>query len=147
MFIDTLQDCVLHHITEPILITWYRQGVNLHALDLVLTDEERMVDELRYLAALGKGDHLLAKLITNCCTSQRITYHNWSIQFLMDSGIKWELYISWPELLDPLVLMKPGTYLSRSLNLLLIWQSQRAALVITKRTLTLIPNLWSFEKS
>ena len=93
MFIDTLQDCVLHqHITEP---TWYRQGVNPHTLDLVLTDEERMVDELRYLAALGKGDHLLAKLIANCYTSQRITYHNWTVSalILMDSGIKWELSV------------------------------------------------------
>ena len=69
MFIDTLQECVLHqHITEP---TRYRQGVNPHTLDLVLTDEERMIDELRYLAALGKGDHVCITFKLNCCTSQK----------------------------------------------------------------------------
>ena len=74
MFIDTLQECVLHqHITEP---TRYRQGVNPHTLDLVLTDEERMIDELRYLAALGKGDHVCITFKLNCCTSQKTTYHN-----------------------------------------------------------------------
>ena len=74
MFIDTFQECVLHQdITEP---TRYRQRVNPHTLDLVLTDEERMIDELRYLAALDKGDHVCITFKLNCCTSQKTTYHN-----------------------------------------------------------------------
>ena len=69
MFIDTLQDYVLlQHITE---LTRYRQGVNPHTLNLVLTDEERKFDELRYLAALGKGDHVCITFKLNCCTSQK----------------------------------------------------------------------------
>ena len=44
MFLDTFQD------TNP---TRYRQGVNPHVFDLMLTDEERMADQLR-----GKSDHI-----------------------------------------------------------------------------------------
>ena len=44
--------CILYqHITN---LTHYRPGITSHTLDPVLTDEERMVDELGYLAALGK---------------------------------------------------------------------------------------------
>jgi len=37
MFLDTLQDCVLHHVTNP---TCYRPGTTPRTLDLVLTNKE-----------------------------------------------------------------------------------------------------------
>ena len=59
MFLDTLQD------TNP---TRYRQGVNPHVFDLMLTDKERMADQLR-----GKSDHIYICIafILNCYTLRK----------------------------------------------------------------------------
>ena len=62
-FIETVQDNFLHqHIQEP---TRYREGNQPRTLDLVLTNEERMVTNLQLQPGLGKSDHVI---ITFCLT-------------------------------------------------------------------------------
>ena len=56
-FIETLQDCFLHqHITEP---THHRDGEQSNLLDLILTSEEGMVQNLSYHLPLGESDHIV----------------------------------------------------------------------------------------
>ncbi len=43
------------HITE---YTHYRKGQNPRLLDLILTNEEGMVNDMQYVPPLGKSDHV-----------------------------------------------------------------------------------------
>ena len=55
-FIDTLQDCYLHqHVTEP---TRHRENEASNLLDLILSSEEGMVNNLTYHPPLGESDHI-----------------------------------------------------------------------------------------
>ena len=55
-FIETLQDCFLYqHVTEP---TRYRPNETPNVLDLILSSEEGMVQDLAYNPPLGESDHL-----------------------------------------------------------------------------------------
>ena len=54
--IDTVQDLFMfQHIVKP---TRYRGEDTPNVLDLVFTDDENMVDNLRYLPGLGNSDHV-----------------------------------------------------------------------------------------
>ena len=56
LFLDTLSDLFLHqHVTEP---TRYRAGSSPHILDLILTNEEDMVQDIAYHPGLGLSDHV-----------------------------------------------------------------------------------------
>ena len=56
-FIETLQACFLHqNITEP---TRYRKGQQSNLVDLILTSEEGMVQNLIYHPPLGESDHVV----------------------------------------------------------------------------------------
>ena len=64
MFIDTLQDLFLkQHVTEP---TRYRNGEEPSILDLIITNEVGMVQNLSYLPALGDSDHCCLRFDLNC---------------------------------------------------------------------------------
>ncbi len=43
------------HITE---YTHYKEGQNPSLLDLILTNEEGMVNDIQYVSPLGKNDHV-----------------------------------------------------------------------------------------
>ena len=65
-FLNAVQDCLrVQHVTEP---TRYREGVMPSCLDLVLTNEEGMLSEFRYLPGLRKSDHVILKFHLNCYT-------------------------------------------------------------------------------
>ena len=67
MFMDTLQDCFLfQHINKP---TRFRLGTEPSLLDLVISNEEGMVDNVEYLPGLGSSDHLIIRFRVVCYTS------------------------------------------------------------------------------
>jgi len=54
-FVEAIKDKFLYqHVCDP---TRYRPNVTLHILDLVLTNEENMVNNLQCLPGLGLSDH------------------------------------------------------------------------------------------
>ena len=58
-FISTLHECFLYqHVTEP---TRFREGEQPNLLDLILSNEEDMVQDLSYLPPLDKSDHVCLK--------------------------------------------------------------------------------------
>ena len=57
LFIETLQNCYLfQHVTEP---TRYRENQNANLLDLILSSEEGMVEDVSYHTPLGESDHAI----------------------------------------------------------------------------------------
>ena len=66
-FIETLHECYMYqHVTEP---TRHRKDDTPSLLDLVLTSEEGMAQEIQYLPPLGESDH--ACLRFNVLTAQQ----------------------------------------------------------------------------
>ena len=58
-FIECVRDCFLtQHVQEP---TRQRGSDNPSCLDLVFTNNEDLIDQIEYLAPLGKSDHSLLK--------------------------------------------------------------------------------------
>ena len=56
VFFDVTQDAYLiQHVTFP---TRHREGQKSSLLDLVLTNEEFMVENLHDIAPIGKSDHI-----------------------------------------------------------------------------------------
>lgn len=56
-FIETIQDCFLYqHVNQP---TRFRGTDTPSLLDMIFTNEEDMISDLRYLAPLGNSDHAL----------------------------------------------------------------------------------------
>ena len=52
-FVETIQDMFLYqHVYKP---TRYRPNATPHILDLILTNEENMVNDLQYLPGLGSS--------------------------------------------------------------------------------------------
>ena len=63
-FIENLKDNFLFlYITQP---TRARQGQNPHILDLILTNEESLVQDIEYKSPLGKSDHSVIEFQINC---------------------------------------------------------------------------------
>ena len=58
-FVETIQGMFLYQdVYEP---TRYRPNTTPHVLDLILTNEENMVNDLQYLPGLGLSDHVCLK--------------------------------------------------------------------------------------
>ena len=63
-FLNTVQDCFLHqHIQYP---TRYRHGQEPSILDLILTNEEGLVKNVKYLPGLWKSDHICLRFQVIC---------------------------------------------------------------------------------
>ena len=58
-FIETLQDNFLfQYISEP---TRYRENQTPHVLDLIITNDEHVIENIDILPSLGVSDHVLVK--------------------------------------------------------------------------------------
>ena len=77
-FLEIIQDYFLkQHITEP---TRYREGEESSLLDLIITNEEGMVQNLSYHPGLGDSDHCCLKFQLTCYaiqTSKQIQLPNY----------------------------------------------------------------------
>ena len=63
-FSEFIKDCFLfQHVREP---TRYRSQNVPSILDLILTNEENMVNNLQYKPGVGKSDHLVLEFTFNC---------------------------------------------------------------------------------
>ena len=63
-FMETLQSLFLkQHVTEP---TRYRSGEEPSLLDLIITNEAGMIENLAHYPALGDSDHCCLKFNLNC---------------------------------------------------------------------------------
>ena len=57
LFLDAVRDAYLtQHIDEP---TRYRYGQTPHILDLLLTSEDNMINNVEYHAGMGLSDHIV----------------------------------------------------------------------------------------
>jgi len=79
LFYDTLQNCVLHRLVNQ--LTRIRPGTNPHILDLMLTNEEAMIQNISYTAGLGSSDHTCIYFHLNC-TATRSERHTTGYNFL-----------------------------------------------------------------
>ena len=69
MFLDTIHDqCLLQHITKP---THYRPNTVANILDLELTNEDGMINNVKYLRGIGCSDHV-------CLWFSLLCYSNYS---------------------------------------------------------------------
>jgi exonuclease III len=67
-FLDTYRDCFLwQHVTQP---TRYRALQSANILDLVMTNEEGMIQEVEYNEPVGKSDHLVLNWTYNSYIEQ-----------------------------------------------------------------------------
>ena len=69
-FVETLQDCFLYqHVTEP---TRYREGEITNLLDLVLSTDEGMIQNLTDHHPLGESDHMIIRFNVPLHQSRKI---------------------------------------------------------------------------
>ena len=67
MFLDAMHDhCLFQHITEP---THYRSNTVANILDLVLTNEDGMINDIEYLPSIGSSDHVCLRFHLLCYSS------------------------------------------------------------------------------
>ena len=67
-FLECFRDTnFFQHILNP---TRYREGNESSVLDLILTNEEEIVTNIKYLPGLGKSDHLVIDFSLICYTVQ-----------------------------------------------------------------------------
>ena len=75
-FIEALRDCYLYqHVDRP---TRVRHGQIPSILDLVMTNEEGMIEDIEYLSLLGKSDHIISfdfKCYTQQSAKDKIVYN------------------------------------------------------------------------
>ena len=78
IFLEIIKDTYLYqHIMQP---TRYRESQQANILDLVLTNEEHMIDNITILPGLGKSDHCiitfdyLCYIQSNLTDSQKLNY-------------------------------------------------------------------------
>ncbi len=78
-FLECIKDCFLfQHVQRP---TRLREGNVPSILDLVLTNEEDMLENIDYLPGLGLSDHLVLQCVFNCYTdtknntSSKLNFH------------------------------------------------------------------------
>ena len=80
MFIDTIRDCFFfQHIQQA---TRSRGDDQPSTLDLIFTDEEMQISEVKHLAPLGKSDHGMIIFDFHCY----LDYSKPKISFLYDKG-------------------------------------------------------------
>ena len=99
VFIETIRDCYLYqHVTKP---TRCRSDQIPHVLDLVLTNEEGMIQDLEHQSPLGKSDHgvlvfqFICYLIQKNLKKKSYIYHKGDY-----AGLKNSLNIDWQNHLD-----------------------------------------------
>ena len=64
LFLESIRDSYLfQHVREP---TRFRNDNIPSVLDLVLSNEEHMVEKIKYLLGLGSSDHVLLDFDCNC---------------------------------------------------------------------------------
>ena len=69
-FLEALDDCFLkQHVTQP---TRFRPGETPHILDLIVTNEDGMAQNIHHEAGLGKSDHVILRFDLCCYTYQLI---------------------------------------------------------------------------
>ena len=70
-FLDVVQECFLcQHVQQP---TRYREGKHPSLLDLILTNEEGMLTDLRHLPGIGKSDHEVLSSQLACYNNKKVT--------------------------------------------------------------------------
>jgi len=70
-FVEAMKNCFLfQHVTQP---TRYRYDQTPNVLDLIFTNEENMVTDLKVLAPLGKSDHGVLSFTLHCYIETDIT--------------------------------------------------------------------------
>eukprot|EP00794_Sanderia_malayensis_P016301 gene16301-17938_t len=68
-FLECIRDCYLcQHVKSP---THSRRNQAEHILDLVLTNEDGMIEDIQYDAPLGKSDHLVLKFNFLCYSENK----------------------------------------------------------------------------
>ncbi len=89
IFLDKIQDLFLYqHVAE---FTRYREGQNPSILDLILTNEETIVNNLQYVPPLGKSDHVCLVFNTNLYaqteenSTPRYAYHRGNYQKMTEN--------------------------------------------------------------
>ncbi|RUM41878.1 MAG: hypothetical protein DSY80_08175, partial [Desulfocapsa sp.] len=99
-FIEALRDGYLYqHVTEN---TRGRGGNTPHLLDLVLTNEEAMVNNLQHFSPLGKSDHCVIEFDFVCTTvNDKLSYRKFYFNRGDYTALKKTLDIGWAEKLDP----------------------------------------------
>ena len=71
LFMEAVRDAFLYqHVTEP---THHRGNQQANVLDLVLTNEEKMIQKLEHTAPLGNSHHSVLKFIYVCYTQDNAT--------------------------------------------------------------------------
>ena len=116
MFLDALRDAYLiQHIDMP---TRYRHGQKPHILDLLLTSEDNMIDNVEYQAGLGLSDHIVitcnlqVRSLNRKKVEPRFRYHKGDYQ-MMNQNI---LAMDWESELNPLTADKSWTLFTSVLN-------------------------------
>jgi len=112
MLLDALHDLYLYqHISQS---TRYRSNAVPHTLDLVLSNEEGMVDDIQYLPGLGNSDHICVFFNFVCyleVTNYKITKYNIH-RADYDKMNKLLAEIEWAEALSPLDVSEAWKYFS-----------------------------------
>ena len=73
-FVDTVQDCFLfQHINK---LTRWKGTQTPNILDLILTNEEQMVNNIEYSSPMGKGDHFMLTFDFNSYININISQSN-----------------------------------------------------------------------
>jgi len=68
------KDCVLHQlVTQPTRII---PGINPHILNLILTNEEAVIQNISYTVGLGSSDHTCIQFYLNCTAERNTTGYN-----------------------------------------------------------------------
>ena len=99
MFIECLRDNYLfQHVERP---TRGRVNQKSNILDLILTNEEGMIEDLEHWSPLGKSDHCILKFKFNCyidrpeSTTKRYNYNKGDFEkIIQDLELDWELELS-----------------------------------------------------
>ena len=74
-FLAAAQECLLfQHVMRP---TRFRDADTPNVLDLVLTNEEGMLNQLQYCPGLGKSDHVVLTFELACYTTQSVGELRW----------------------------------------------------------------------
>ena len=70
-FIEGLHECgLVQHVMNA---TRYRQGMRPSALDVILSNEAGLVQNLTYLPPLGNSDHVMLQFEVNCYTQRMVS--------------------------------------------------------------------------
>ena len=70
VFINALQDCYMYqHVTEP---TRHRPNESPNLLDLILSSDESLIRDLKYLPPLGESDHICIRFNVLCGKAKAI---------------------------------------------------------------------------